>query len=1063
MDENDIQRVRRPWLRGWRIAAGALLIILLGAFIILWSIRVRLATDYVDREFARRGVQASYEVKRIGFGTQVIENLVIGDPRRPDATVRELRVQVLVGITGARVGLITARGVRMRGRIVDGRLTMGQIDRLLPPPSGLPFRLPDQRVDLADAAILLDTPAGRVALGLAGRGNLSDGFRGEVAAVARRLRLGTCTIDAARAQAVVAVDDLRPSFRGPAALAGAACGPSLAVARSSVDVNVAFTPALDAWRGDGRLAAGRIVSGPSAVAGVRGPFTFAGNADDTQGRIRFEAQAAAVREIRAERTDFAGAWRFSARRGELIMTGDVAAHDVSVRDDALAGFARALRSGGGTPLDPIGRRLADAIVRAGRGGASARGRLRLASGPGQGGIALQDLRVETAGGARLAATGGGGIAYRWPSGRFEMDGTVALAGGGFPDARFDIRQAGGALEGVGRIAPIAVGGARLELAEIRFTRRPGGTRFATSLRLDGPVAGGRVDGLVLPVRGRFGRDGLAIGEGCVAASFRALRIEGLSLGPSRLPLCPVGPALVWQPPGGAVRAGAELRRPVFAGRLGQSPIRLAADRIRAGTEGFAASDLAVRLGPDSSVTRLAVASLDARFVDRGVSGNYSGLSGKIANVPLLLSEGGGRWQVVRGDVLLQGRLTVADEVDPPRFYPLVSDDFRLTLADNRIRATGWLANPASGVRVAQAAVDHHLRTGAGEAVLDVPGITFTESFQPERLTRLTTGVVALVDGTLTGQGRISWGPDGTRSTGVFATEGMNLAAPFGPVEGLTTSIEFTDLLGLTSAPGQVARVGLVRAGIDVYDGIVGFQLRPNYHVQVESGRWPFAGGELILEPSLLDFSRPSTKYLTFRVVGMDAARFIQQMEFSNISATGTFDGIIPMRFGRADETGRILSGEIVDGRLIARPPGGTLSYVGELTDRDLGPYGILAFNALKSLRYDRFDVTLNGALDGEFITVVDLDGVARDPSMTTLPSGGGLMQIVAGRVLRQVARIPFEFNIRIEGRFRALIATARSFSDPSDLLQAVLPGMLRDRATETTTTDVQDEESENEP
>ena len=31
-------------------------------------------------------------------------------------------------------------------------------------------------------------------------------------------------------------------------------------------------------------------------------------------------------------------------------------------------------------------------------------------------------------------------------------------------------------------------------------------------------------------------DGLAIGEDCVAASFRALRIEGLQLGPTRLPL-----------------------------------------------------------------------------------------------------------------------------------------------------------------------------------------------------------------------------------------------------------------------------------------------------------------------------------------------------------------------------------------------------------------------------------------------------------------------------------------------------------------------------------------------
>ena len=47
---------------------------------------------------------------------------------------------------------------------------------------------------------------------------------------------------------------------------------------------------------------------------------------------------------------------------------------------------------------------------------------------------------------------------------------------------------------------------------------------------------------------------------------------------------------------------------------------------------------------------------------------------------------------------------------------------------------------------------------------------------------------------------------------------MDLAAPFGPVEGLATRIDFTDLLGLTSAPAQEARVRLIRAGIDVYDG-----------------------------------------------------------------------------------------------------------------------------------------------------------------------------------------------------------------------------------------------------
>lgn len=1062
MDEQDIQQARRrPFFRGRRIAVAAVLIVLIGAFVIVWSIRVRLATDYIDRELARRGVQASYEVKRIGFGTQVLENLVIGDPARPDATVRELRLRIRLGLTGPSVGLITARGVRMRGRIVDGRLTLGQIDRLLPPPSGLPFRLPDQRVDVRDAAILLDTPAGRLALGLEGRGNLADGFRGRLALASRGLRLGECAVREPSGDVAVAVADLRPHFEGPVAMAAVRCGDDLAVDRPQFALDATLDPAFDAWRGDAAVRAARFAAGPQYLERLQGRLTYHGNAEETRGRIDLASAGAAVDAFRARRARFAGLYSVSPRRGDLALVGDVGIEGLALSTAGLAGLAGPLRSFGGTPLDPIGEVLAVALERASRGGGDAAAAVRLVNRSGAGAIRFEQLRLATRSGAELA---GDSLTYRWPDGQMQLEGRFALSGGGFPDARFSLSQPrpGGAVEGVGRIAPMAAGGARLAFQEIRFAARPDGrTRFATAVRIDGPLSGGRIAGLVLPVSGRFGPDGLAIGEGCVAGAFQSLQIEGLRIGPSRLPLCPVGRAMVWQRPGGSVRVGAELRGARFAGRLGQSPIVLAADRVRVDSDGFTAAALAARLGPASSVTRVDVASLSGRFVARGVQGRYAGLEGKIANVPLLLSEGEGAWQVARGDVLIEGPLLVSDEMEPARFFPLRSEDFRLTLIDNRIHATGWLHHRPTGTRIARATVDHNLRSGAGEAVLDVPGIVFAEGgLQPEQITRLTTGVVALVDGTLSGQGRIAWDAEGTRSTGTFSTEGMNLAAPFGPVENLTTTIEFTDLLGLASAPRQTARVGLIRAGIDVYDGIVAYQLLPGYRVQVESGHWPFAGGELSLEPTLLDFSRPTTKYLTFRVVGMDAARFIQQMEFSNISATGTFDGVVPMRFGRADETGRILGGEIVDGRLVARPPGGTLSYVGELTDRDLGPYGILAFNALKSLRYDRFEITLNGALDGEFITVIDLDGIARDPTLTTLPSGGGIGQIVAGRVLRQVARLPFEFNIRIEGRFRALIATARSFSDPSNLLQAVLPGMLRERAATTT---VQDEESENEP
>jgi hypothetical protein len=182
---------------------------------------------------------------------------------------------------------------------------------------------------------------------------------------------------------------------------------------------------------------------------------------------------------------------------------------------------------------------------------------------------------------------------------------------------------------------------------------------------------------------------------------------------------------------------------------------------------------------------------------------------------------------------------------------------------------------------------------------------------------------------------------------------------------------------------------------------------------------------------------------------MDIARFVQQMEFSNIAATGTVDGVVPMIF---DQHG----GRIEGGHLVARREGGTLSYVGELTDRELGIYGKLAFDALKALRYSRLVIDLNGSLEGEFLAGVQLDGIARDVAAAPAPKGG-ISAMVVGRALGQLAKIPFKFNIQVRGPFRALIGTARSFNDPTNLIQSVLPAMLKGQPTKTT---VQPNESE---
>ena len=1042
-----------PRRRRKRRAAGVLSLLLLLALGLLWALRLPIAADYLRREFERRGVTATYEVRHIAFGRQRVENLVIGDPARPDLTARSVELRLSWGFRRPRVTWITARGVRLRGRVVNGRVSFGQVDKLLPPPTGAPFRFPDQSVDLADASLRLETPAGLVGIALTGRGNLADGFRGEMAAMSHQLAVGSCRLADPRAYWRVAIDDLRPSLAGPLSAARIGCG-GFELVRPDIALAATLSQALNSWQGRAGLAAASATVGGNRLARLVGNIAFDGDAAATRGSLDLAAAEARLGTVGAGRTRIDGRYSLSLKTGDVSLLGDAGARGVSATAP-VAGLANALAATGGTPVEQAGEALSAALRRA-SGAFDLAGSIRLVHSQGAGGLRFDRLIAVSRSGARLTLDGGEGVTYGWPRGLVRIDGNLALSGGGFPATRLSLSQPrpGGPITGSGRVAPIAAGGSRLALGELRFTAAPGGaTRIDTVATIDGPFEDGRVEGLVLPIAARIdGRGGFSLGQGCVAARFRTLRTGGLRLGATSLPLCPTGRALVWRAPGDSVQGGASVRAPRLAGTLGNSPISLAASRFLFGLAGpeFTAADLSVVLGRAGAESRFRADAFSGRFDRPGVGGTFEGLEGQLANVPLLLSRGAGRWSVRDGDLLLTGAMRVADAAPLPRFHPLDTDDFRLTLEDNLIRAGGWLHDPETRTRIAQASIRHSLRTGEGGAVLDVPGIRFDKSYQPEQLTRLTTGVVALVDGVLKGRAEIDWAGGTTTSRGTFSTQDMDFAAAFGPVEGFSTTVRFTDLLGLTSAPDQVAQADLIRTGIDVREGRIRYQLLPGLRVKVESGRWPLAGGELMLEETVLDFSRPTTKRLTFRVTGLDAALFVQQMEFANIAVTGTFDGVIPMVF---DQSG----GRIEGGYLAAREGGGTLSYIGELSDKELGTYGKLAFDALKSLRYNKLAISLNGALAGEFFAGIELDGIARDPAGTTVRTGGGIRGLVASRALAQLRKVPFEFNITVKGPFRALIATMRSFEDPTMLIQTALPEQLRRQVQ---SPPVQPEESE---
>jgi len=1010
-----------------RILLILVVLLLLGA-VVLWTQRRPIAIDAIDRALADRGVRAEYRISELGFRRQRLADVRIGDPANPDLVARWAELELGYGLNGVIVKKITAQGVRLRGRIVDGKLSLGEIDRLMPPPSDAPFTLPDFDTELSDARMRLDTPVGAFGITLDGRGRLSNGFSGKLAAVGRNLTIGGCIVDRATAYVNLAVADRAPTLDGPVRVSGVHClnqGIRLSSAGAALDVRL--NEALDHWRGGARIEMARFVRGTTSLSGVIGQVGFDGGAAGTRGQATLDADLVEVSGASMRDTTIDGRYLVGPD-GMIRLAGQAGFRRARADDATLAAIDGVAASGRATPLAPLSLALGRAVGAAARN-ADVRARITLVHRAGQGGLRIGSLEGNAASGAEITLSGGSGITYYWPTAAARIDGDLATTGGGLPDARIRLRQPSvtAPIEGEGRIEPYQAGGARIALGPLSFgAARGGGTRFSTGVTLDGPLGDGRVDGLAMPVVGRFdSRGGFRLGEGCQPLGFAALAVAGMRLGDSRLRLCPIdGGALVWRNAGGALRGGAAINGPRLTGQVGQSPLTLAARdlRVELGRTGFLANELSVRLGTPDSQTRLDVIKLDGRVTPAGLAGRFEEAEGKIGAVPLILSKASGDWTLAGGRLDLAGGLTVADEATERRFLPMISDDVRLRLVDGVITASGHLREPRTGTNVASVDIVHDLSNTTGQAKLVVDGLTFTERFQPDALTPLTLGVVANVAGTVNGRGDIRWTAEGVKSDGLFSTDTMDFAAAFGPVNRLKGTIRFSDLLGMETLPGQEVTIGEINTGIAVLDGVVNYQLLPGQRIKVEGGRWPFSGGELTLEETTFDMSEAAERRLTFTVVGLDAARFIQQLEFENIAATGIFDGTMPMIF---DKDG----GRIEGGRLVARRGGGTLAYVGELSNADLGMFAKLAFDALKKLKYDNLSIQMNGPLDGELVSKVVFGGINEEPLEGEKKSP----------FVKSFIGLPFKFNITVTAPFRGLINSAQSFVDPSGLIRNSLP------------------------
>ncbi|WP_239447470.1 YdbH domain-containing protein [Parasphingorhabdus marina] len=1010
----------------------ALGVLLLFGFAILWFNRVDLADDYARQELERLDVEAAFEIDDIGFDKQIIRNLVLGDPENPDLTAELVEIGNSVSTDGAGVNWVRASGVKLFARYVNGKLSLGELEKFMDPDDDSPLALPDIWLGLDKAQMRIESDYGVVGLSLNGEGNLKDGFKGKLAAISREIDLGSCLISEPTLFADISISIGQPRMRGPLRLPDVKCDEAgFAAENMASRLNLRLGKDLASWEGSLGTIGGPLRQAGNSAQEIRSSLDFSGDMEQSKGVIKLTASGVAMPLGGAETAELDGLFTAEYGGDEITTSfrGDPVIRKARLSADMLRSINNGAGSLDGTPVGPVAGSIADAIRQAG-GAMDIAGTVRFSSGNRGVRLTLNSLDVQSRSGAELTLDDPLLLDFTPDGLAILADGTVSLKGGGLPNSRltlFDGSVSDG-FAGQLQMASYTAEDARLTVPEMRFfPTGNGGTAIDGRILLSGPLADGRLTGLQVPINARIDRNGnYALFRKCVDVRFASLKLSTLEAGPTRATLCPDASTAIVRSGRSGPEVAARTTGLDLTARVGDSPLNLSGGRFGYTTRnGLMAQDVAIRFGVPGNVSKMEIGEF-TMTLGESLTGRISGASGQVANVPLLLENIDGEWSYEGGAFKADTGLRVRDEEQVERFRPLISNDAKIIFANGMITATGILREPETQREITTVDMRHSLDNSTGAALLDVGWLTFDDELQPEMLTPLTLGIVANVQGTITGSGRINWDQsgDGVRSIGEFATRGLDLAAAFGPVTGLKGNIRFSDLLGLETEPGQTVRMAEVNPGVPAFNGVLSYRLLPDRKMEVEGGQWPFAGGMLYLEPTVFDLGEEAERRLEFTVVGVDAAQFLTKFEFENLSATGIFDGQLPMVF---DQDG----GRIVGGYLEARRGGGTLAYIGELTYEDMGTMANYAFNALKSIKYRNLTIGMEGAIDGEIITEVKFAGLQQGDDASR------------NFITKQLAQIPIEFNVRIQAPFMQLMSSAKAFYEPEILVGQNLPALLR--------------------
>ncbi len=1003
------------WGRIRLVLAGAGLILLV-LIAITWLERVNIARILLSSELTKLGVPVKYTIDEIGTQRQVLSHIVVGNPGKPDLTVQRAEVAIRYRFGIPTLGQITLDQARLHGSFRSGKLSFGSLDPVIFAKTGAPPRLPRYDVVVNDGRALIESDFGPVGIKAEGKGMLDNGFKGIVAAIAPQIKVGGCSAEAVTLYGTVSSSLGEPNFSGPVRMRTLTCPQQKIAAKAAAlqldaTSNANFTSATL----DGRFESGTVRQADKGASGLTG--SLRGDWRNKAFDVRYTLAARAFASAQADAAVLTLDGSLQARENFEQIDADAKVEGNGVRLGPAADLALVSASSlaSGSFAGPLIDRVRSSLNRETKGSRltgqvnfrkTAQGatlmipQARLNGGSGRQLMSLSRVQISSMGAAPV-----------------RLSGNIAIGGAGLPKIVGRMESStGGNLVFRLNMQRFAAGAGALAIPDLVISQGHGGALgFAGQLLASGPLPGGSADGLRIPISGNWSpASGLALWRSCVKIHFVHLAFANLSLDQHDLTLCPAKDRAILQSSGHGMQIAAGIPALDLNGTLAGTPIHLTSGAVGFAYPGLVkGQNLKVALGPPDSENKFAISNLDAKL-GRDIGGTFSGADIRLSAVPLDLTDTSGSWEYRGGSFhIANAAFALKDRQPVPRFKPLLARDAALTLFDSKLTADAVLRERQSDRQIVKIDIHHNLNSSTGHADMLLDHLRFDNKLQPDQLSDLVLGVIANANGEINGKGRIDWDAGKITSSGEVASGGMDFAAAFGPVKGASGKVIFTDLLNLTTAPNQTLKIASINPGIEVDNGSVTFDIKDTNLLSVKGGHWPFLGGTLDLKPVSMTFGASETRSYVLKISGADAAQFVTQMQLGNLSATGKFDGTIPLVF---DALG---NGRVEDGVLASRSPGGNVSYVGGLTYKDLSPMANFAFNTLRSLNYREMRVVMNGSLTGELVTNVKFDGVTQ---------GNGAKR---NFITKQIAKLPVKFNVNIHAPFYQLITSLKSMYDPA--------------------------------